>query len=72
MQTQTEHFFQEFSQPFDIPLKRSSGSMKIDNTCRESRCSIEKYEHLCKQLEIRDEEVQLLSLQCKKMKISLN
>lgn len=47
---ETEDLFKEFEKTYEIPLKRSAGSMKIDHSCRDKKCHPDKINALNKEL----------------------
>ncbi len=67
LEIETEDLFKQTLPAYDLPLKRSAGSMKIDHPCRDSQ----RAETLAKELSAARQEAEVLSVQCKKLKSHL-
>jgi hypothetical protein len=71
LEIETEDLFKQLPPAYDLPLKRSAGSMKIDHPCRDGHRLSERAETLTKELGAARQEAEVLAAQCKKLKAHL-
>lgn len=72
LEIDTQDLFKQLPPAYDLPLKRSAGSMKIDHPCRDGHRQNERTEALSKELAAARQEAELLAAQCKKLKSHLS